>query len=153
MTPQAEKKRLLEKYYQGKKKAKVGRSADVRQSSLVDGRCEVLLNYNVDAMALGDYGADDLDLPRSLVEHLQRSGKQIPTLQFDEPIELSPAVKQDSPLITAPSKWLFNTTVCLTWGALRVRKVKALIVDQNMDELLLGFPLLNCLVFNLDAQL
>ena len=74
-------------------------------------------------------------------------------VKFDQPIHLSPAVDLRPGSITASVKASLNVTVGLPCGPLRLRKVEFLVIDQDMDDVLLGRPLLKYLGFNLETNL
>lgn len=149
-TSEEEKEKLLKEFYETRKKLKAIAS---KLSSQGDGRWRTLINGTVNVIALGDYGADESALPRNIIKFLERDGKDVKIEQFEKPISLSPAVKLDHNTVTASANGWFNIRVCLPWRPLRLRNIEFFIIDQEMDEILLGRPLLKCLGFNLDSHL
>ena len=60
---------------------------------------------------------------------------------------------QPSSAFTASATVKLCITITLLCGPHRLRNVEILFIDQPMDEILLGRPLLRCLGFDLDTQL
>ena len=113
------------------------------------GRVKVSFQSAVDCIALPDSGADDNVIPRSLVGKIEESGLFIPTRTLKNPVRVDLAFQ--GPGLTAEVHHQAQLTVelQLTAGPLRLRNCKWLIVEHDMDEVLIGRPLLQAL--GLDA--
>jgi hypothetical protein len=113
------------------------------------GRVKVSFQSAVDCIALPDSGADDNVMPRSLVERIEESGLFIPIRTLKTPVRVDMAFQE--PGITAKVHHQAQLTVelHLAAGLLRLRNCKWLIVEHDMDEVLLGRPLIQAL--GLDA--
>ena len=102
-------------------------------------------------MALGDSGADESAIPRELLQdgnvQYQRSYEKL-----YKPLKVR-TVTPDHPCLTAVGRGKFNITISLPCGPLRLRKVPFLVVEDKMDEVILGRPLLKSLGFDLDEHL
>jgi hypothetical protein len=106
------------------------------------GRVKVYFQSAVDCIAFPDSGADDNVIPRSLVERLEESGLFIPTRTLKTPTRVDLAFQ--GPGLTAEVHHQAQLTVelHLAAGPLRLRNCKLLIVEHDMDEVLIGRPLL-----------
>lgn len=126
----------------------------VRDPYLSEGRWEVLLHDKVLAIALGDIGADYSAVPRRLVQKLVKFGSEIPESVLDSPLKLSVAVRlpKNDPII-ATSKVFLSIRLKLPCGPLCLRRVEFIVVENDMEEILLGRPLLKCLGFDLGRHL
>lgn len=145
ITSDKDKKKLLSEYYDSKKKPK---AAAIGRGPVGDGRWKVILNNEWEAIALGDYGADTSAIPKKIMNNVG-----VAVELFENPINLQTAIHLTNDTFTASGKVKLDITVCLPCGPLRLRKVEFLVIDQDMDELCLGRPLLKCFGFNLDSHL
>ena len=80
---------------------------------------------------------------------------RIPALKhLNAPLDLDAAIKLPGGVpFPASAIVKFCITISLPCGPLRLRNVEFLVIDQPMDEILLGRPLLRCLGFDLDTPL
>jgi hypothetical protein len=123
-----------------------GTSAKVlRASTSSEGRVLVSFGEGHSCIALPDLGADDNVIHHSLNCKLQALGMFIPLRTLDRPLFVDLAVK--GPGISAQVTRQAQLTVVLqlSAGPLRLRKVRWLVEDNEMDEVLIGRPLLKTL--------
>ena len=149
-TSEEEKKALLKHHYDEKKR-KLSRLSCPTQK---DGRWSSMIEGLVPCSALGDIGADESAIPRCILNNLSHEGIQVRVEQLAQPIRLSAAVQlPDQVSFSASARLKLSITLSLPCVPLRLRRVEFLVVDQDMDEILLGRPLLRCLGFDLGDHL
>jgi hypothetical protein len=166
MTSEEDKEKLLADYRSkkdrepGKKRSKLAAArAEHSQGSTADptkGRYKVRLAECVEVVALGDYGADYSAISKDLLQQLTTTGYNVGMYQLPKPIKLAAYVKSTRAgdiEITADRMVRMNIVISLPCGPLRLRRVEFLVVDQEMDEVLLGRPLLATLGFDLTSHL
>jgi hypothetical protein len=110
----------------------------------------------VEVVALGDYGADYSAISKDLLQQLTTTGYNVGMYQLPKPIKLAACVKSTRAgdiEITADRMVRMNIVISLPCGPLRLRRVEFLFVDQEMEEVLLGRPLLAALGFDLTSHL
>jgi hypothetical protein len=112
------------------------------------GRVMVTFESVFDTIALPDSGADDNVIPRSLVRKLEDSGIFVPVRSLKTPVKIALALQ--SPILSCEVRQQAQLTVDLhlVAGPLRLRRCNWLIVEQGMDEVLIGRPLLEALGLN-----
>lgn len=148
ISSEEEKKAHLKEYYDTVKKNKKARLSRFGPSSS-GGRWKATLENNVACIALGDSGADESALPRAV---LYENG----LLSKIEPLKdklLIETASSDQPKLTCVGYAHLNLTINLPCGPLRLRKVKFLVVQEKMSEILLGRPLLKSLGIDIEKQL
>lgn len=162
----ADKKRQFLKEYWDKKKisakaVKVSSEIDKYRMPLpsaADGRYRVTLEDAVDAIALGDYGSDESAIPFSLLQEVLESEPNVLVVKLNTPTSLATAIKSTKPnpiTFTASQTAQLSLTISLPGSNLpvRIRGIKFLVVDQKMDEVLLGRPFLRAIGFDLEKHL
>ena len=150
-TTDAEKDELFKKRRAGKHWKKV---SALRGIKLTEGRWKATVEDKITSVALGDIGADWSAVPQRMIDDLQACGVYISTTALEKPIELEVAVKMPQNIsIKAVSKARLNIKLMLPCGPLRLRRVEFLVIDHDMEEILLGRPLLKCLGFDLETHL
>jgi hypothetical protein len=92
---------------------------------------------------LADYSC----IPRGLVDKMKKAGAQIKDTFLDKPVYLGAAIVGVS--IKANSVMATHLTMYLNCGPLRLCSTEFLAVADEMDEVLLGRPLLKTLGFDL----
>ena len=119
-----------------------------------DGGWSCGIEREIEAIALGDIGADNRAIPRSVIKSLRQAGVRIPAKKhLNAPLHLDAAIKlAGNVAFTASAIVKLRITISLPCGPLRLRNVELLVIDQPMDEILLGRPLLRCIGFNLDIH-
>jgi len=123
-------------------------------SKITDGRWKVTIEDRIEGVALGDIGADVSAISYSTIRNLEQKGIDVSKTTLRSPVQLSVAVKiPGNAAVTAHSKVLLSIKLNLPCGPLRLRRVEFLVVDREMDEILLGRPLLKCLGFDLESHL
>lgn len=144
------KKELLKKY-RDSKKAKV---LKMHANHVRDGGYSILLPGNIQCTAIGDNGADQSSIAKSIVSKLRKSNVDLKEEKFPEPMRLEPAFKLPKNVsFTASSTIKIDVQVILPCGKLLLRNTPFLVVDQEMDEVLLGRPLLKHIGFDLNDHL
>ena len=89
-----------------------------------------------------------------MIERLEQKGVRVKVVQLDKQMQLQPALKISPEIpFTASSTVKIDIRICLPCGPFRLRNVEFLITDQDMNEVLLGRPLLKCIDFDLDKHL
>lgn len=100
---------------------------------------------------IGDYGADQsLFLPKRLLQRIKASGAKVEFKPFESHVRLRAAIKiLKSVSFTACGKVVLDIRISLRCGILIFRNVEFWVISQDMDELLLGRPLLKFFGINL----
>jgi hypothetical protein len=166
MTSEEDKEKLLADYRSKrdtepeKKRPKLAAvracRSQVGTADATKGRYKVRLAEGVEVVALGDYGADYSALPKDILQRLTKAGYNVVIYRLPKPIKLTACIKSTAAgdiEITADSMVRVNIVISLPCGPLRLRRVEFLVVDQEMDEVLLGRPLLAALGFDLTSHL
>lgn len=119
------------------------------------GKIEGLLEGKVPVIINGDYGADHAALGCSHVEKLRNENILVPNIKLTDPIHFKLSVDNEeyNLTVTAKSKVKLNVTLNTESGPLILRNVEFLVMDQPMSEVLLSWPLLLSLGFNLEEHL
>lgn len=108
-----DKRRLLKENFDARKKLK---AASIQHSPWGDGKWKAMIDDTLDVIALGDYGADVSALLLKVTKIILEAGTAVKLAQFDEPIQLFPAVDLKPGSITASARASFNVTVCHPLG-------------------------------------
>jgi hypothetical protein len=108
----------------------------------LEGRFPVFFESCVSMIALPDLGADDNVLPRSLLSQLEADGNFVPLRTLAQPVSIDLAVQTPGQSIVVRQQAQLTVELQLPAGPLRLRNVRWLVADQEMDEVLLGRPLL-----------
>lgn len=153
-TSDEKKKELFEEYRAqrknnngGNKFMKAVKLPDGTPPDASEGRYRILLEDQVTAVALGDYGSDESAISSAVCDKLLASNQTgFPTILAD-PIKLSTAISSttSNPItFTASRRVTLSVTIILpnTHLPIRIHGVPFLVVDQEMDEALLGRPFL-----------
>jgi len=160
-TPADQKKALFDKFYEEAKKNKAAKalSSYTDASNLPDaeeGRYRIFIEDNVVAVALGDYGADFSAISQDMAAKVLSSDPKVEFKKFDKPMELECAFKTDSSVkFTASRSVALAITIVLPGSNIpvRIRGIEFIVVDQPMDEVLLGRPFLKAIGFDLNRHL
>lgn len=123
-------------------------------------RCKLTLYYCccVQEKSLGDSGADESVMPMRVLHALRQKGINPNVHRFETPVKLQQSIKSgengSGESFTASMKVRIGSLqIKLPCGTLRLRNVDFWVTDQDMDEVLLGRPLLRCIGFDLDQHL
>ena len=120
------------------------------------GRFRVLIEDKVEAVILGDSGAEFSALPDSLMQKVLKVDPEIAVNNFDKPMQLKVAFDTDKSIsFTASRSTTLDITIILPGSniPIRIRGVEFIITDQEMDEILLGRPLLHSIGFDFHQHL
>jgi hypothetical protein len=93
---------------------------------------------------LPDNGSDDNILPRAVLEAQERAGMFVKTLR-QEPVELSLAVQVPGLNVQSTLRMQSSVTSKLLSGPLRLNAVNWHVAEHDMEEIILGRPLLAAL--------
>jgi Reverse transcriptase (RNA-dependent DNA polymerase) len=119
-------------------------------SEPAEGRLRISFLSAVDCIALPDSGADDNVIPRSVVQSLENKGIFVPLRTMKDPVHIELAFQAPGLKAQVQQQAQLTVELHLAAGPLRLRNCTWLVVDYDMDEVLLGWPLLEAL--GLDAQ-
>ena len=160
-TSDEQKKKLLEEYRANKKKRNgktIGKlvCTSVVRSNPENDRFDILLHNSINAVAVGDTGSDVNAMDSRLLQTLQETNHTLPIKVLEKPISLNCAINtgKDIPF-TASKRVEISITIFLPGSKLplRVHKVPFIVVDQKMDETIIGRPFLKRIGFNLHDHL
>jgi Aspartyl protease len=93
--------------------------------------------------ALLDLGSDDNLVPNTLIQALEDAGMFVPSRTLDTPVSFALAIKGTTATITRQVQ--LTVELRLPTGTLRLRNVCCLVAEHDMDDVLIGRPLLNSL--------
>ena len=156
------RKELLNEFFKEKEKPKSIKAIVEATRSRVtdghDGRYRVLIADVQEVIALGDYGADANALSTRMLSDVMEKDSSIRPLSLSAPLELKMALKQDScsqTQFSASHEVILDITIYLpdTSIPVKIRNVKFIVTDQDMDELILGRSFLHAIGFNLRNHL
>ena len=140
----------------GKKRNASGTSTrpkNERDAQVRDGCYRITLAEVLEVIGNGDYGSDFSAMPRRLLKDLRNAGAIVREQKLNEPLKLSPAIKlPDGVPFTASASVKIDVRISLPCGPLRLRNVQFMVTDQDMEEILLGRPLLKCLGFDIHLE-
>ena len=126
----------------------------MRMPSAKGGRYRCHIPGGITIIGLGDYGADNSAISSSLLKNMRSTGKKLQVTKLQKPMQLQAAINlPDAAEFTVSSTILMDITLVLPCGNLILRNVSFWVVDQDMDEIILGRPLLRCIGFDLDKAL
>ncbi len=122
-----------------------------KKEDIGDGRWRACVENVYKCVALGESGADTSGIPRSAMEVIANTGKKFTIEPFGKPVELETFANMHSASsFTASARAWLTIRSSLHCGTLRLKKVEFfLVVDQEMDEVILGRPLLKALGYDL----
>lgn len=143
---------LLAKYRSEQKRKKGLKS--MQKSSANGGRYRCHLPGGITIIGLGDYGADNSALSAKMVEKMQSQGKPLEVKKLKKPLTIEAAISlPDNAKFTVSATVRIDVTVSLPCGNLILRNIDFWVVDQDMNEIILGRPLLISIGFDLDKYL
>lgn len=160
-TSEEQKKKLLDEYRANKKKrqgktvGKLVTTPSVLANPEKD-RYDILLHNTIKAVAVGDTGSDVNAIDARLYQMVQGSNHALRTSVLERPLSLNCAINTSKDVqFTASKRIEISITIMLPGSKLplRVHKVPFLIVDQNMDEAIIGRPFLKRIGFDLHDHL
>ncbi len=151
-TTKEKAKELLKVNYDKKKRNKGIKS--VRRHDPSDRRIFATIKEVLDCAILGDSGADESAISKSMVDKIVQRGRHAEVTPLRNPIQLSPAIKlpQSVPM-SASERVHLTVKIYLPCEPLRLRRVGFLMVDQEMEKVLLGRPLMKSLGFDWQSHL
>eukprot|EP00737_Agarophyton_chilense_P002770 gb/GEZJ01003186.1/.p1 GENE.gb/GEZJ01003186.1/~~gb/GEZJ01003186.1/.p1 ORF type:complete len:213 (-),score=30.13 gb/GEZJ01003186.1/:90-728(-) len=162
VTSKEKRRELLNEYFakktDGSKTSKIAavRSALETSPNAEEGRYKVIL-YDIEEVALGDLGADHSTVSTTVLSAIQEKHPDVVLQRFKEPMIFESALKakgQDKKT-TASGRVELSLTIILprTELPVRIHNVKFFVADGEMEEVLLGIPLLKAMGFDLDTHL
>jgi hypothetical protein len=119
----------------------------------LEGRLRISFGNDKKYVALPDLGADDNTLPHSLLNELDASGLFVSRRTLEKPITVELAVRGPGQPVVVKQQAQLTVVLHLSAGPLRLRNVRWLVTENEMDEVLLGRPLLKALGLNAPAHL
>ncbi len=148
-TSDEKRKELLDAYYNSKKSAKSVRNTEsepikTEHADATKRRYRVLLADKVETIALGDSGSDFNAITVQNIRNLLNCATHLIPRKFKHPISLSTAVSDPSINFTSSQSIVISITIVLPGSEMpvRLRGVSFIVVNQHMDEILLGRPFL-----------
>jgi hypothetical protein len=131
-----------------------GVAKGIRASALPPaGRLKISFQSTFDCIALPDSGADDNVMPRSVVTELKENGLFVPLRTLKTPLSVELAIQGLGLKAEFHQQAQLNVELRLAAGPLCLRNCKWLIAEHEMDEVLLGRPLLEALGLNAQEHL
>jgi hypothetical protein len=116
--------------------------ADIR-----DGQTAYLTaeNLGVKVTVLADTGSDYSAIPQSAVEDARKRGFPLKVEVLPEPIMLNMAIRgeRDKQTCSATEMLMSAVTITTPSGPLCMRGVRQIIVEEDMDHMLIGRPVLD----------
>jgi hypothetical protein len=102
-------------------------------------------NIRVKVTVLADTGSDYSAIPRSPVEDARKRGFLLKLEVLPEPIMMNMAIRGESDKKTCSATAMLMSAVTITTpsGPLCMRGVRQVIVEEDMDHLLIGRPVLD----------
>ena len=162
ITPPNLRKELLNEFFKSKEKPKnIKKLSSGEEKSLDtehDGRYKVMVGEEVIFKALGDYGSDVNALSAQMLDKIIEKNQNVSVETLATPVELKVALKDNKcsqSVFTASRKVCLDVTIFLpeTNIPVRIRGVRFIIADHEMDELILGRKFLHSIGFNLKDHL
>lgn len=157
-----ERKIELDAY--GKKK-KPAKAASVPTSSAIKhepdaaaGCYSVKLDHAVDSVALGESGSDFIAINRTLLSKLISNNKELKTTVYKAPMNLKSAINGTNEVpINFVAKTSVTSVVTIFIPSSNqpviIKAVELIVVNQDMEEVLLGRPFLNSIEFCIQKHL
>lgn len=161
-TSEKKKKELLDAYWKERKAAKAVRNTEgtsgYEHPDADSGRYRVKIDDAVDAVALGDSGSDFSAITTKILKQMILANPKLKPETLAKPMELQTAINgsaKNQIRFTASQSVSTSITLLMPDSELpvRVRGVDFIVVDQDMDEVLLGRPFLKAIGFNLRTHL
>jgi hypothetical protein len=106
-------------------------------------------NLGVKVTVLADTGSDYSAIPRRAVEDAKKRGFPLKVEVLPEPIMLNMAIRGEGDKQTCSATEMLMSAVTITTpsGPLCMRRVRQIIVEENMDHPLIGRPVLDQMDF------
>lgn len=147
----------MEKYSNKKTSAKALKCVKECAPNPEEGRFTVLLEDSTKVTVLGDSGSYHSALSSVAWNRLKEDVPDVESSTFSKPMQTEAVIGGSSAYIsfTDSRDAEITLTIILPGSQLpvRIRGVRFLIIDQTMDEVLLGLPLLKALKFDLRQHL
>ena len=123
-----------------------------------EGRYSVILEDTINTTALGDTGADESAMSHHLVSKIKEASQSVEITPIVPPVKLQVAIRDnndDHSCFTASSVIKVSILIILPGSRLplRLHGVPFYVVDQQMNEVILGRSFLQKIGFNLDNHL
>lgn len=165
ITPVEEQKRLLAEFRSSRHKKKRVKAVlqgmpqkAIRSADQDEGRYKVILNDDLDAIALGDYGADVNLITKVEFDTIISKDRNVVTTTCEEPFVFESAFKNSK---TAATKCTCSSTVTIPVTIIvpgcnipvRIRDVEFFVCEEEMDEIILGRHFLKAIGFDLQEHL
>jgi hypothetical protein len=130
-------------------KPRVGEKSLRAAAVVPEGRLDISFGTDQKYIAQPDLGTDDNRIPWSLLKDLDAAGAFVSLRTLEKPMTIELAVKGPGASVVVRQQAQLTTTIHLSEGPLRLRNVRWLVSENDMNEVLLGRPLLKTL--GLDA--
>lgn len=145
------KKKLLEEYHLQKRRKLNG----VKTTESGDARYKVTINDSVSEIELGDSGSHVSTIPRRVLDAKPEAGTTRQRTHFEQTKQLQSAVKSSKKVpSTASMQVRVNfLLVSRAGGLLHLRNFDFWVINEDLDEIILGRPLLYFIRFDLDLHL
>ena len=160
ITDKKRKRELFDEHYKLKegnnpKELKVLPSTVSNQPNADEGRFQVSIEDSVLDIILGDSGSDFNAIAASTLKKVKEAKPSLVVEPLESPIVLVGAFKTNEDSFSASAKVNLTITIFLPGSRipLRIRGVDFLVVDNEMDELLLGRPFLKSIGFDFKEHL
>jgi hypothetical protein len=118
-----------------------------------EGRGQISFGTTKRYVALPDIGADDNTIPNALLKELDAAGRFVARRTLENPIIVELAVKGPGMSAVLREQAQLTVELHLSAGPLRLRNARWLVPENDMDEVLLGRPLLRALGLDAPAHL
>lgn len=137
------KKQLVDEYHASKRAAARSfvREPTSKKVHADEGRFHVMLENQVDVIALGDYGSCFAALPMSLARKQRHMTPDVSMKKTTSPVKFALAIKNEKlppDDLVATNTLTLDITIVLTGSNIpaRLRRVKFLVVNHKIDEIL-----------------
>jgi Reverse transcriptase (RNA-dependent DNA polymerase) len=133
-----------------KKMKESARSRDNDIEDGDDGRWTTLFEGKHQFISIADTGSDYSAIPRSAVDAMIKAGAHVKEKVYDQPKEVQVAFSTIGALVVANAEEIVDIKIQLPFGPSCLRRVPFAIIEAEMDETLLGRPLLEILGFSIN---
>lgn len=119
-----------------------------------EGAYKVTLPGKLTCTGLSDLGEDNSAMPKSLLQSIKNTSVKVNYQNFTEPFHLKASIDlPDGVPFTASEKFRMDIRIALPCGPLSIRKVDSWVVEQGMNKIIFGKPLLKPIGLDLDSLL
>jgi predicted aspartyl protease len=115
-----------------------------------DGRWTTVFEGKYQCIYMADTGSDYSTIPRTAADAMIKAGAYVKEKVYDQPKEGQVAFSIIGAPVVANAEVIVDIKIQLPCGPLCLRRVPFVIIEAEMDEALLGRPLLEILGFCID---